>query len=452
MAKRSDIHFSIFYFLLCMAVASLPFTIFLMLPIAILIFLNWLVEGNFKTKFSRLRQEPLRAVAFSLLLIFFLLHAFSLIYSHNVAETLSNLECKMWFLLMPLTLLTADSERFNNSKIENLLLLFTFSSACVALINLVWSGVQWSQNDFQNFYHYFYYVKVSHLLPSHPTHPSYLAMYMTLASFITLYFLFLSQRFLSAKQILKWGLLFLVVLFSIFIFLLQSKAGLLIYFPLLLVVSVYLLNRRKKRIFVTISAVVAVVTLSFVILSSSSGYGNRLKLAYEDFFNRKNENIGNQHGVGMRFAVWDNSLEVFKEHFWIGVGAGDVVDYLLDAYEDDDLDLVVQKAYNSHNQYLQTSVGLGILGLLSLLSILIWTLFWALRKRSFLLLLFLVVVALNLLVESMFETRAGADFFPLLYSILIFPFFQNRKIGNQISNSSPNSAEILNQNDCHSKL
>ena len=277
-------------------------------------------------------------------------------------------------------------------------------------------------------------------------------MYMTIASFITLYFLFLSQRFSSAKQILKWGLLFLVVLFSIFIFLLQSKAGLLIYFPLLLVVSVYLLNRRKKRIFVTISAVVAVVTLSFVILSSSSGYGNRLKLAYEDFFNRKNENIGNQHGVGMRFAVWDNSLEVFKEHFWIGVGAGDVVDYLLDAYEDDDLELVVQKAYNSHNQYLQTSVGLGIWGLLSLLSILIWTLFWALRKRSFLLLLFLVVVALNLLVESMFETRAGADFFPLLYSILIFPFFQNRKIGNQISNSSPNSAEILNQNDCHSKL
>ena len=163
MAKRSDIHFSIFYFLLCMAVASLPFTIFLMLPIAILIFLNWLVEGNFKTKFSRLRQEPLRAVAFSLLLIFFLLHAFSLIYSHNVAETLSNLECKMWFLLMPLTLLTADSERFNNSKIENLLLLFTFSSACVALINLVWSGVLFS---------YFFTLRSVPAPLSAPAHPS----------------------------------------------------------------------------------------------------------------------------------------------------------------------------------------------------------------------------------------------------------------------------------------
>lgn len=452
MAKNSDIHFSIFYYLLCAAVVSLPFTIFLMLPIAILIFLNWLVEGDFKTKVSRLHQEPLRAVTFSLLIIFFLLHAFSLIYSHNVAETLSNLECKMWFLLMPLTLLTADSEKFNNSKIENLLLLFATSAACVALINLVWSGVQWCQNNFQNFYHYFYYVKVSHLLPTHPTHPSYLAMYMTVASFITLYFLFVSQKFSSAKRILKWGLLLLVVLFSIFIFLLQSKAGLLIYFPLLLIVGVYLLNRRKRRIFITISTVVAIVALSFTILSFSSGYGNRLKLAYEDFFNNKSENVDNQHGVGMRLAVWSNSLEVFKEHFWIGVGAGDVVDYLLDAYEDDNLDLVIEKAYNSHNQYLQTSVGVGVLGLISLLSILIWTLFWALRNRSFLLLLFLVVIALNLLVESMFETRAGADFFPLLYSILVFPFFQNCEKKNQISNSIPNSAEKLNQNNCHSTL
>lgn len=446
MAKRSDIHFSIFYFLLCAAVVSLPFTIFLMLPIAILIFLNWLVEGNFKAKFSRLRQEPTRAVTFALLIFFFLLHALSLLYSHNVADTLSNLECKMWFLLIPLSLLTVDSERLTNRRVENLLLLFLLSSACVVAINLAWSVVQWKQNDFQNFYHYFYYVKVSHLLPNHPTHPSYLAMYLTVSSFITLYFLFLSQRFANASQAIKFAFIVLLLLFSVFIFLLQSKAGLLIYFPLLLGVGVYLLNRNKRRILVTISAVVAVLAISVAFLSFSSGYGNRLKLAYEDFFNSDSETLDNQHGIGMRFAVWNSSLEVFKEHFWLGVGAGDVVDYLLKAYEDEHLDLVVKKAYNSHNQYLQTSVGLGILGLLSLVSILIWALILALRNRSFLLLLFVVVVALNLLVESMFETRAGADFFPLLYSILIFPYFQNSKPQNHISNSSHNFSQFFKTN------
>lgn len=419
--NRKDIHFSIFYFLLAAAVVLLPFTIYFMLPIAVLMFLNWLVEGDFKAKFSRLR-EPARAVSFALLTGFFLLHALSLIYSDNCGATLSNLECKMWFLLMPLTLITANPKQLTFGKIERLLLFFLISCAAVAVLNMLWSAVQWMQNGFQTFYHYFYYVKVSHFLPSHPTHPSYLAMYMTFASILAVHFLFISERFTESKRGVRILLFSAIVLFSIFIFLLQSKAGLLIYFPLLIALALYLFNRKKRRILLSLSLIIAAVMLSFAFLHFSSGYGNRLKLAYEDFFQNRKENVDNQHGVGMRLAVWDNSVEVFQEHFWFGVGAGDVVDYLMDAYAEDDLDLVIAHAYNSHNQYLQTAVGLGIVGLTALVSLLIWGIVIAVRRRSLLLFCFLLVVALNLVVESMFETRAGANFFPLLYAILLYPF------------------------------
>ena len=47
--------FNIFFLLLLTAMASLPFTNLLMLPVAILMFLNWIAEWNWKEKWENMR-------------------------------------------------------------------------------------------------------------------------------------------------------------------------------------------------------------------------------------------------------------------------------------------------------------------------------------------------------------------------------------------------------------
>ena len=68
--EKENIHF-LFYFLLILAVGSIPFTKFLLLPITLLLFLNFIVEGAWK-KLARLKNpKVLFHVAFRL---FYLLY------------------------------------------------------------------------------------------------------------------------------------------------------------------------------------------------------------------------------------------------------------------------------------------------------------------------------------------------------------------------------------------
>ena len=50
-------HFNVFYALLLLAAVTLPMTTFLMLPIAILMLLNAVVEWNWRQKWQHIRQH-----------------------------------------------------------------------------------------------------------------------------------------------------------------------------------------------------------------------------------------------------------------------------------------------------------------------------------------------------------------------------------------------------------
>lgn len=427
MRLTSSIHTKIFQFLISLAVFTLPFSIYLMLPIAILLFLNWLIEGNFKAKFLLLRK-PNRIIPFLLMLGFFLCHLFSLFYGNNISATWSNLECKIWFLLVPLVLFTADHNSLNSQFFRRLAFLFVIASVMMILINLVWSFVRWSQKDFQLFGRFFYYVNVTHLFPPHPTHPSYLAMYLSVATFIAIKLCFHIPSHISHRKFIIFGLIFSIFLFIVFILLLQSKAGLLVFFPLLLVVLLYLFNRNKRRVLESIAILGVLCAMVIPMFVHVSGNGNRLKQAYHEMILQKNEPKQSQKGVGVRVTIWTNAWEVFCENPFLGVGVGDVVDTLSEAYADENLSIMVKHRFNAHNQYLQTAVGMGFCGLLILLALLIYPCVVAIRSRDALLLLFLLIVAGNLLVESMFEVRAGATFFPLFYALFYLRTIQSRKV------------------------
>jgi O-antigen ligase len=77
-----------------------------------------------------------------------------------------------------------------------------------------------------------------------------------------------------------------------------------------------------------------------------------------------------------------------------------------------------EQRLNAHNQYLQTTVALGVIGLLVLILILLLPALQAYRQNNFPYFVFLVLLGFNLLFESMLETQAGVVFYAFFNVVL----------------------------------
>jgi O-antigen ligase len=85
---------------------------------------------------------------------------------------------------------------------------------------------------------------------------------------------------------------------------------------------------------------------------------------------------------------------------------------------------------NSHNQFLNTSVALGLTGLICLLLCLGLPVLLTLKNINLLLWGFCVLSGLNFLFESMLETQAGVMFFAFFSTILCYCFINNKSEKN----------------------
>jgi O-antigen ligase len=107
---------------------------------------------------------------------------------------------------------------------------------------------------------------------------------------------------------------------------------------------------------------------------------------------------------------WNAAIEIIKKHPALGVGLGDVRNELKIIYKNTHQEVAYQKALNAHNQFLQTAVATGLLGLFALLGILLFYLISVYKHQDRLGIILGVLVCINLLFESMLETQAGILF------------------------------------------
>jgi O-antigen ligase len=73
-----------------------------------------------------------------------------------------------------------------------------------------------------------------------------------------------------------------------------------------------------------------------------------------------------------------------------------------------------------HNQFLDTLLRLGFVGLIVLLACFAWPAYWAYQNKDFFYLAFLAVFLMICLTETAFELQKGIVFFSLFNSLLIF--------------------------------
>ncbi len=249
-------------------------------------------------------------------------------------------------------------------------------------------------------------------------HPSYSAMYDVFAIAWLGINLIDKADELSPKQ--KAFRLFEIAWFVVIILFLASKAGIISLAIVALLLMIYFSIRRKKIKQTLIVFLIALglgassMLITSVPLERFQAVFANSGLSEQELFEKHRTSA--ESNV-IRRMIWICAKEVIRENPY-GVGSGDANTELMNKYKDKGMSFAIERELNAHNQYFQIAMALGIQGLILFSVIVLGGFIYAFRRRNFIFLLFLIVVAINLSVESMFETQAGIVFIVLFYCFL----------------------------------
>jgi O-antigen ligase len=120
-----------------------------------------------------------------------------------------------------------------------------------------------------------------------------------------------------------------------------------------------------------------------------------------------------------RISIWKHAYDIITHNIVFGVGTGDVKDALKEEYLQNKEFKMAEKQLNAHNQYLQTFVALGLIGTVFLLLNIALVFIYTVKAKVIEGALFSLLVAFNLLFESMLETQAGIVFIAFFLTLFL---------------------------------
>ena len=395
-----------------------PFGIGLLPYLLWLAGLAWLLEGNILVKTKKAFTNKILFFYFILFLVFYLLHLLSVINSANSKEAWFDIQVKLAIPVFPFLVFTSNNlirKKTNNILIA--LLAGTIIAALICFFNSLFQSFHLSDGHLvfrihpgnQGWNNYFLadYFSILH-------HPSYFAMFISLSIAIVFY-LGYSKRDIVNLQ--RWQYVLLLVFLSVALFLVSSRAGLIIWMMIFIYFFINDLAKRytfNEMILSFLPLVLLAGVLVFLLIN-----GNRFRVVADEISaieedGRDCESIGSS---GIRVVMWGRALEIIRDNPLLGIGTGDVKDKLQRNAEIKGYSMVKDRNFNVHNQYLETWMGIGVFGFLILLLLFFLPLFF--RSRHYLLPYLIIILSTSFLFESMLNRLAGVMFFSFFLSLLI---------------------------------
>jgi O-antigen ligase len=391
----------------------IPFHGKIPIPALYLSGLLWLLElvvssarkKNFRFIIDRFTSHGnlwLRLSFFLLILIY----AAGMLWSGNIADCRFELEKKALLLLFPLVFFSMNPHVFSLGFLKKIYRSFSFGLLAVTLSDFIFAMVRYHAGGDPA---EFYYSKLAM-----NQHPSYLSLYACFALGISLNSLVISHdirsRFLRVAEWMLAGWWVLMVV------LLSSRAG----FISLIITMIYFLfvilkRLNTKAVWMSAGGLLLLMAVTLAVPGTRIRYLSAFKMfSGESHYDATHK----ADGIMIRKLSWDLALEKWGENPVLGTGTGDYWNETRQQIEQNDLVFVFGGYKNAHNQYLQTSVTLGIVGLAALLMWIFIPVFSATYCRSFLYMLLFWLVLFNLIPESMLETQAGVLFIAFFYSCI----------------------------------
>ncbi|MBI5218489.1 MAG: O-antigen ligase family protein [Bacteroidia bacterium] len=391
-------------------------------PLLVLWFLLWLIRGNFRYKGGRFFS-----VVMLTLVVFYLIHLAGMINTSNYTDGLFDLEVKLSLIFFPLVFITTDKYfKLNFNKILGAFVLGNTiaSIVCVGvavfrslyfdngLISFnpfaerIYEGIMITENNF-------FYERFSVLI-----HTSYFSMYLAFSIIILSYFI--DKGIFFKIPFLKNVYYLLILFFLVVVYLLSSKAGILVIIVILSIATfMYILRKRSW-----INVFLFFTTIIFIVIAIK--FNTRLNIGTNQIkstvLNADKTGISSQND---RLVIWFESLDIIRNNLIFGVGTGDYIDELIVLYKKNNIEKAYKHHYNAHNQFIDTIIGHGLIGLVPLVFLFIYPLIFAIKRKNYLFAFFLLVVNINFIFESMLNRQAGVTFYTFFISLLSFAMPDN---------------------------
>ncbi len=435
------------YFLLLL-LCFFPLMRFGLMSAAIIVFALGCILCNYGSFVSNLKRIGWRPVFFNI--AFFLLLAFTAVYSENTKNASIQIEKGLPILLLPIVFLylspRLDRKRrdmvFAAFLLSNLLFLaylfhylVTYASdfhvldrnglvlfeglsdkSFVSQLKDLWNGT---------FYEVFYYAR--------KTKESAIQIHKTYISQNLLWCILILIYFLGKKKTVWYFKLLSIVLLAVFTISMVYLYSLINLVILLVLVPCYVFflmgSVRHKVVFALVVSLLALGVFAKGYTSKERVKASPVDLSYAEYVQYENpvfvfKNIWRMLGTDDRNLINRCNWSLIREAPLFGHGVGDVQDSLDRCYgilgtSQKEAVTVGNQNLNTHNYYAFLWIGGGALVLLFFLIMLVFNLAIGLKNRDLLYLAFILVVLMNLLTENTLARAHGILFFALWNSFLL---------------------------------
>lgn len=357
-----------------------------------------LITGNWHGLWERLRRNwPLL-----LMWAFWLMHVIGITYAPDKQKVVDEIVQKISFVALPLTFTLIE---IDESKQRRICSAFLLGCLCSMLFMLGRSALAAASAAPESpVLSYFIYCDLTR-----PFHPATFAMFIALPLAIALY------RMLDERQRTKWRIAYAmyVILVLLFGYLITSRSG--IFVMLVVLVFIALVRFKYGRVSLLIMGgvglIVGLVALMEVFRTGSTDSPAAGFLHYS-----KLRGYGTDTQQDARLFVWSCVPQAVEGHWLLGYGPNCMQPALNEVF--------AQRGYpearfHAHNQYMDTLLGCGILGLVLLLAIMAYpfVVYIGQMHKYAVPLAFIIIAALHAMFDRTVSSISDILFFALFYSL-----------------------------------
>lgn len=344
---------------------------------------------------------------FIFIILLFLVELIGLFYSLNTKSGLAAIESIIPLLILPFIIFYSD-EIFDNKTIRHTLISFVAGVITLNLASLAFISYDlWDPKNLQ-----------SNIILANNSivqiHPAFVSLYLSFCIFFLMDQYFPLETANRSK--LGWILFSLVTLITYMVWI-NSRTGILSFCIAFIFYSFYRFHSRGRVISLSILTIFFIVI--YVVPFSHERFINtpQLVLKNEADMYSKDPNV---YPLIARKQILTCSIELLQgSEFFYGYGTGDFRDVLRECYKDKNYTSLYEKGLDSHNEYFAQMHRHGIIGLLLFASLLIMPFWYALKYRSPLLAVFIILFAITALFENVFSAQKGVTFFALFCPLLM---------------------------------
>lgn len=444
------------------------------------LFTSAVLKGVFEEGFRINKLQYRNNIAYFIFIAFWLIYAVSFLYSDNTAEARMQIGKKLSFLLFPLFFMTSNLSYLTKDRVRTVMYCFVSGIMILFLVNLVWAGydVIFEGAKMSRFYNPNLLKKGTGAI-----HHTYISIYSCLGISFCFYELFSENR-LNIKLVNIFSMLML----TLFIILSSSRAGILCVVAIfvvawfwlifvkkekklgfligvlivgLAITSVVVFNKSIKRVTDTITNLDNIekqdrrvgITIGYMDLMIDKfwfgvGAGDRSDMTLDACIKKKEEIIQNIKPIDAYYSDnFDQERRKYldsiskKSQGNLNASVFEYAEKMAEKYNCDynsvrenlatyiNLNVVINSGYNAHNQYSDTIIAVGVVGLILLLLFFIFPVYLSIKNKTFdvVFVSFLIIIAFNCLFESIFERQMGIMFFTFFFFMLFHSSFcQNR--------------------------